>query len=141
MKAKAGLAQVVKSECANYDHHYGGCLFDDNCAVLQGRPCDYFEAAVLGKPSYPYRNSNYDWQRVFDQYGLINPRFAARAVQNRRCQCGAILEPRRRYCPRCARQKRLQLKRASERQRRKLRRGQLIENGVHKSLFYNHRSV
>jgi hypothetical protein len=33
--------------CANYDHHYGGCLFRDECLVQQGKRCRYFERVVL----------------------------------------------------------------------------------------------
>ena len=33
--------------CANYDHHYGGCLFADTCSVEEGKRCDYFERVVL----------------------------------------------------------------------------------------------
>ncbi|MGD2095524.1 MAG: hypothetical protein PVH77_11005 [Phycisphaerales bacterium] len=34
-------------DCANYDHHYGGCLFRDECLVQQGERCAYFEKVIL----------------------------------------------------------------------------------------------
>jgi hypothetical protein len=33
--------------CANYDYHYGGCLFADTCLIEQGKRCEYFEKKVL----------------------------------------------------------------------------------------------
>ena len=33
--------------CANFDYHYDGCLFRDECLVLKGERCEYFERAVL----------------------------------------------------------------------------------------------
>jgi hypothetical protein len=32
--------------CANFDHHYGGCLFRDECLVQQGQRCRYFERVI-----------------------------------------------------------------------------------------------
>jgi len=32
--------------CANFDHHYGGCLFRDECLVQQGERCEYFERVI-----------------------------------------------------------------------------------------------
>jgi len=32
--------------CANFDHHYGGCLFRDECLVQQGKRCEYFERVI-----------------------------------------------------------------------------------------------
>lgn len=32
--------------CANFDHHYGGCLFRDECLVQQGERCGYFERVI-----------------------------------------------------------------------------------------------
>ena len=32
--------------CANFDHYYGGCLFRDECLVLQGERCEYFERVI-----------------------------------------------------------------------------------------------
>jgi hypothetical protein len=33
--------------CANFDFHYECCLFRDECLVLKGHRCEYFERAVL----------------------------------------------------------------------------------------------
>ena len=33
--------------CANFDYHYDGCLFRDECLVQHGERCEYFERAVL----------------------------------------------------------------------------------------------
>jgi len=32
--------------CANFDHHYGGCLFRDECLVQKGKRCEYFERVI-----------------------------------------------------------------------------------------------
>ncbi len=42
--------KVGMSGCANYDHHYRGCLFADTCSVEEGKRCDYFERVVLPTP-------------------------------------------------------------------------------------------
>ena len=52
----AGLIVFLKGDsnpkdkvpgCSNYDHYYGGCLFDESCKVQSGQRCGYFEKAVL----------------------------------------------------------------------------------------------
>ncbi len=99
------LSSFVRSECANYDQHYGLCMEaanqDQPCLVLAGKPCRYFERAVLGPPDYPYQTAGYDWPKLFEAYGQINLRLAGRAVAVRRCECGTALAKRERVCAKC----------------------------------------
>ena len=116
------LKTFVQRECANYDHYYGGCLFDDHggkCAVVDlQKPCRYFERAVLGPPDYPYKTAGYDWAGLFNAYGRLNPRFAGRGVSVRRCDCGAVLQLRERICSTCRERRRKVTYRASQKKHR-----------------------
>ena len=123
-KITATLSKFVRSECPNYDPYYNGCLFcwagcrndadclgyidlsHTFCKVSQNKRCGFFEVAVLGPPDYPYRVPGYDYQKIFTQYGRINPAFAGRGVVVRLCECGAVLGPGRRVCDRCQKQHR-----------------------------------
>jgi len=101
--------------CGNYDHHYGGCLFGDKCLVQEGQRCEYFERAVLptaadiGLKDVVY--SAYERQVGIAGNGLL------KRDQIRRCQCGAELKRRQRYCDDCTAKRRRQTYRRS-RQRR-----------------------
>ena len=128
LKDQSGrLGTFVRNECANYDSHYGGCLFEDfggKCAVVDlGKPCRYFERAVLGPPDYPYKTAGYDWGRLFAAYGQINPTFAGRGVTVRRCECGAVLSTRERVCEKCREGRRKATYRAAQQKRRRERVG------------------
>jgi len=78
---------VAEAECANCIG--GRCLGGEPCVVLQGRPCKYFEAAVL--PRHP----------AVRGYGEA---FVAEATK--RCaRCGGEFPARShraRWCPVCA---------------------------------------
>ena len=91
--------------CANYDHHYGGCLFGDACFVEQGKRCEYFEKAVLptaadiGLKELVY--SLYERQVGIAGIGQFD------GGNIRRCpDCGAELRRRQRYCDDCKRKRR-----------------------------------
>jgi len=119
-KVDRHLSVFVKAECANWDTHYQCCADDKPCKVLCGQPCAYFERAVLGPPDYPYKLPGYDYRKLFDGYGQINPKLAARAVVIRKCECGASLQPRERVCEKCRAEKRRQAYRQHRQKRRNL---------------------
>ena len=82
------LKKFIKTECANYDKHYGGCLLcwrgcnvSDEvhlacldfepytfCKVDAGERCPFLEGAVLGPLDYKFRLPDYDYQKLFAQY-------------------------------------------------------------------------
>lgn len=122
--------------CANYDHHYGGCLFRTAkgkpsknlleeekskcpCLVEIGKRCSYFERAVLptaadiGLREYVYA--------AYERQVGLSGRLKTEPV--RYCpECGAELKPRQRYCDECSRKRRLQSKRASQQKARQISR-------------------
>jgi hypothetical protein len=84
--------------CANYDHHYGGCLLADTCKVQEGQRCGHFERAALptaeeiGLADVVY--SAYEAHVGIAGNGLL------KRGQARRCpDCGDEVGPRQRYCP------------------------------------------
>ena len=123
-----GLQRFVRRECADYDESQGACIHDKACSVLAGEPCAHFERAVLGPPDYPYRVPGYNYHKIFSEYGKINPAFAARGVSVRRCECGAILQPRQRVCEKCRDRKRRETYRESKRRSRNHRVSTVKEN-------------
>jgi hypothetical protein len=107
---KVGLLTFLKGSsnpsdhmpgCANYDQHYGGCLFSETCKVEYGHPCRHFEKAVL-----PTSNGIGQGISITSQYEArvhcTAGRFSAASREDRRCpDCGNPLLPRRRYCEKC----------------------------------------
>ena len=100
-EARIGLSRFIRNECANHDRYYGGCLFQKDCLVEKSKRCQHFERAVLGPTEYDFRTTNYDWQKLFEDYGQINPDYRGRGVVVRRCKCGTPLLPGRKLCDRC----------------------------------------
>jgi len=121
-KNNGHLTRFVRTECANYDSHRKLCIDGKPCKVLAGQPCRHFERAVLGAPEHPYKLPGYDYRKLFEQYGRINPKLAGRGVVIRRCECGATLQPRERVCEKCRARKRRETYRESK---RKLRNGRV----------------
>jgi len=117
---QSALNHFVRTECANY--RGDECVFDRPCLVLQGKPCAYFERAVLGPPDYPYKTAGYDWQKLFEQYGKIDPHLAGRGVSVRRCECGEVLGVRERICEKCRTRNRQSAYREYRQRRKKDRR-------------------
>lgn len=112
MRKTVGLIAFLKGNadpkvgmpgCANYDHHYGGCLFDERgCRVEKGERCSYFERAVL-----PTAFDIGCGESVLDQYqSRTKSVMRVPHKEVRRCSCGAILKPRQRFCDRCKRKRR-----------------------------------
>ena len=124
--------------CANYDHHYGGCLFENfggQCAVLDLRKrCGYFERAVL--PTAADIGQRDHVYGLYEQLvGVVIDRNKTRQKTGnvRPCpDCGTSLRPRQRYCDTCSRRHRQAAGRA-RRHRHYARTTQcnaLTENGV-----------
>ena len=91
--------------CANYDHYYSGCLYEDKCVVEAGKRCGYFERAVLptaadiGLKELVY--SLYEKQVGIAGIGQFD------SGKTRRCpDCRAELKPHKKYCDVCAKKRR-----------------------------------
>lgn len=91
--------------CANYDHHYGGCLFADTCQVEQGQRCGYFERAVL--PTAEDIGLKGLVYSLYQEHVGIDGGLEREPI---RCcpDCGAELKPRQRYCDDCSKRRRLE---------------------------------
>jgi len=88
--------------CANYDHHYSGCLYGA-CLVEAGQRCGYFEKAVL-----PIAGE-IGQQKIYAAYESLTGADPLARPQARLCpDCGAELKPRQRYCDDCKRKRRRQ---------------------------------
>ena len=127
----SALAKFVRSECANWTSwQIEECLGigvrgeqfrnPGKCLVVQKKPCKYFRDCVLGPEDYKYPHKCFVEdpafeKRVCTQYAKID--FAVTEADARRCQCGAALIPRQRYCDKCA-QKRRQASYRKSRQNR-----------------------
>jgi len=121
--------------CANYDHHYGGCLFENfggACAVEIGKRCGYFERAVL--PTSAETGQREHIYGLYEQtVGVIidTAKTRKRTGDARPCpDCGSPLRTRQRYCDTCStRRQREQNRRYSRNRRRSLSHsGELTEN-------------
>jgi len=96
--------------CANYDHYYGDCLTESVCKVEQSQRCAYFERAVL-----PTGDAE-----IFEKYeqhcGIEGP---LHRPQLRRCECGAILKSRQRFCEKCKKRRRQKTNRENQKKYRR----------------------
>lgn len=98
--------------CANYDHHYGGCLFGATCLIEKGKRCGYFEKAVL-----PTAADIGQTERIYSLYekqckvsGLLC------RPQQRLCpDCGTGLKPRQKLCDKCKKKHRQKTNRENQR--------------------------
>lgn len=102
--------------CANYDRHYGSCLFchkdctedkcrtclepQNECLVEQGTRCGYFEKFVLPTAEQIGRLAE-----ISDQYSKhTGAKILPKERVDRTCpDCGGVLRPRQRYCDKCSR--------------------------------------
>jgi len=123
-KASVGLVAFLKGStnpkkempgCANYDHRYGGCLFNDECTVERGSRCAYFESAVL-----PTADDIGLKEAVYAAYekqvDIVNNGGLEREPIRLCPDCGAELKPRQRYCDMCGKRRRRQSYRKTRRQ-------------------------
>lgn len=104
--------------CANYDHHYGCCLFetgegrDCSCLVQAGKRCNYFERAVL-----PTAADIGQLERMTGLYrkkvGPDNDQQCDTPVIRECPDCGGELKRRQRYCSKCSNRRRSQTYRKS----------------------------
>lgn len=102
--------------CANFDHHYGGCLFMDQCLVQESQRCEHFErivlptAADIGLSALVY--SLYE-----RQCGVSGTDQLKREAMRACPECGGELKPRRRFCDDCAAKRRRQTYRQARRKK------------------------
>lgn len=105
--------KVGLSGCANYDHHYGGCLYGD-CLVELGKRCKYFERSVL-----PTANDTGIGEDMYFKYSnAVSVRASDLKKPNARLcpDCGNVrLHRCQRYCDSCTKKRR----RVSNRKRQK----------------------
>ncbi|MEE9370742.1 MAG: hypothetical protein V3W45_04640 [Sedimentisphaerales bacterium] len=103
--------------CANYDHHYGGCLFGETCRVEQGQRCGYFEKAIL--PTAVDIGAGERMHFLYEKQCGLSVTLAR--GQMRICpDCGTELKPRQRYCDNCkGRRRQKSYRQAREKQRSK----------------------
>jgi hypothetical protein len=113
-----GLKQFIKGTtdpkdqtpgCANYDSHYGGCLYADTCMVEQGKRCSFFERSVL-----PTASQLKDGHWIIDEYQRTvgsNRPLGITLTKVNFCECGATIPIGRRYCDTCKRRQRAKTKR------------------------------
>ena len=104
-KRSVGLSSFLKGStdpkagmpgCANFDHHYGGCLFQDVCLIQEGKRCGYFEKAVLPAGDSITRQ----------KYEALTGAYIEGQVMNLCSDCGKSVPPRRRYCDKCKKKRR-----------------------------------
>jgi len=130
------LSRFIKENCANWVHDE--CLGVDvfcvpfrnpgKCFVMVGRPCGYFRKCVLGSEDTKYPHPCFVKEpayeiRVRKQYKAIDHTVVE--ADTRRCpECDAALQPRQRYCLKCA------TKRQRKAQRLKYQKNRLVENIV-----------
>jgi len=125
LKGSSNPADLMPG-CANYDHHYGGCLFGETCRVLdEGQRCGYFERAVLptaaqiGQRDHVYALYEQTTGAIIDRHKTCRKTGDVRPCPD----CGASLRPRQRYCDDCSRKR----KRAAARQRIRKHRNQSVQ--------------
>lgn len=106
--------------CANYDHHYDGCLFADTCSVQEGKRCGYFERAVLPTAS-DIGLKELVYSLYEEQVGIADNGQLQRG-QIRRCpDCADEVGPRQRYCPKCSKRRRRESYRRARGKKRLMR--------------------
>jgi hypothetical protein len=111
------IERFIRDECSNYDKHDQICISDKPCKALNGQRCGFFERAVLGPPDYKCRLPDYDYQKLFAQYAeLIGEE--SQDAQQRRCDCGAPLRHRQRYCRKCSKKRAKEANRERQRKHR-----------------------
>lgn len=96
MPKKEGIIGFIKNNCANYDIHYGGCLFAKTCKAIDKTRCSYLEQKVL--PAKP---------EMLDVYMKhIGQVIALKIKSVRYCGCGEHIKPRQRMCKKCSEKRR-----------------------------------
>ena len=110
--------------CANFDENYCICIDEHNravfnrgaCSLKGGRPCPYFKRTVMVQLSPDYKYSSYhknpkQCDKVLRAYDAIDKKATVEQSLVRKCKCGTVLTPRRRFCDKCRDQNRRQTKR------------------------------
>ena len=103
--------------CANYDGHYGGCLYADTCSVQDGQRCAYFERAVL--PTAADIGLKELVYSLYQKHVGIEQDCELETGDIRRCpDCSAELRKRQRYCDDCSRKRKLEAQRMKRRRKK-----------------------
>jgi hypothetical protein len=119
-----GFLTLARGECANW--------FDDGeycprcekyekrtCRLKLNEPCDYFGLclALTIDPD----NRNYDGGKMVAAYEkhFFGTTTINEEPEIRKCECGAILRPKKQYCQKCAKEKRKENNRNWIKERRK----------------------
>jgi hypothetical protein len=84
--------------CANFDHHYGGCLLSEKCDVEEGKRCTYFERTVL--PVAWQIGCGEDLRNQYENQTKSVVQIHGGDI--RRCGCGEVLKSRQRFCKKCS---------------------------------------
>ena len=90
--------------CTNFDHHYGGCLFAEHCAVEQGERCEYFERAVL--PTAADIGQEEHVRSLYAKHVGLEGCQSDRPSTRECPGCGGELLRRQRYCDSCKKKRR-----------------------------------
>ena len=111
MSKRIGLIAFLKGSskpaeqmpgCANYDHHYGGCLFGETCKVEQGQRCVDFEKVL---PTAVDIGAGERMHFLYEKQCGLSVTLAR--GQMRICpNCGTELKPRQRFCDGCSKRRR-----------------------------------
>jgi hypothetical protein len=100
------IKTFLKNNCSNFDSHHKCCLLtDEDCLVLAGRRCGYFEKYLLRPYDYRFRLPGVDYAKLFAQYAELTNAETVR-IRQRRCDCGEPLSFGKRYCDKCKKKRR-----------------------------------
>lgn len=113
------LTSFIRQHCANWTGDTcigvdGAKQFNQGaCLVMQGKPCPYFEKAVLPicDSAYPCADDKAvkQYRLLIKLYHKCNHNIVeSEQVKVRLCECGASLLPRQRMCAKCRRRRRLE---------------------------------
>jgi hypothetical protein len=123
MKKIVRLSTFIKGDhqnavpgCANY--YNGECVYDCACKIEKGKRCAYFERSVLPVAAQ-LGIGGIIGDAYSDKVGLIGLR-PKMTKDARRCPCGEILQPRQRFCKKCAERRRKDTYRKQNKITRKL---------------------
>lgn len=135
------LKRFIKQECACWtgepeEECLGVDVFGNpfrkpgKCWVMESKPCKHFKDCVLGPEDYKYpllcflKDSAFE-KRVRKQYKKIDHTVVE--ADARRCECGALLRARQRYCDNCTKKRRLKTRREYQRKFRKMSRSNVVQ--------------
>jgi len=105
--------------CADLDRHRpGDCFRHGTCVVMDGQSCLYFEKAVL--PTAAETGKIMEMTALYEaKVGkMARPTKGMARADQRLCDCGAPLAPKRRYCEKCRKRRARETYKLSKRRSR-----------------------